>query len=298
MHEVQTPSPGEDTGLPCRGDRPPRGRRRGQPALRKLRTTDDFGSARLTLAQRKLILFVAVVMADEDGCLSATYGALLAAHAHDPEHWTHDHTLKSLQKRASRYVGRGAEHLPGWDKVVDVLRVVIPEPHFTAVLAEAAGLYSRAIDADKPAPDYSGEIRLPVWADAPAVSIEDIRTGLWSIITPVRSSVSAPQPVEARPADPLLAERDPQDRELFENVIRAFRETEQLLEAAQAENTSLRKENKTLRAEKQRLSSHNRLLQNLLDARSPDEPQRILQREKNQLILTRVFPPPPWQRNK
>lgn len=262
MNDGKPPSPDDGTTAPHGGGHQPRGRRRGQPLLRRLRSTEHFtNQARLTPAQRKLILFVAVAIADEDGCVTATCQRLLAAHAHDRDHWTRGHTCTTLRKRVVRYVGRGAERIPGWDWIVDTLRVAIGEADLESVLAEAAGLYCRAIGADQPGPDYAGQIRLPTWADATSVSVEDIRAGLPCLAHPPRRlppPVAAPMSAtDAQRVAETVAVDEGDQRLIIDALIRACRLQDQRLaqygqdlarlQVALADNARLREENQALR---------------------------------------------------
>jgi hypothetical protein len=298
----------------------PRGRRRGQAVLTKLRSTDDFTHrGRLDIDERRLILFLVTVLADEEGCLTETYRALLAAHAHDGRHWTHGKTVKSLQSRASKYLGRAAERIPAWDKIVDILRVGVPHADLDIVLADAAGLYCRAIGADRPAEDYRGELGLPIWAEADPVTVEMVRAGLrasrW-----LREECPVPTyaPLPRLPVDGKNTEAD--YRELLEVVIRAFRHLDAQihedhenhaahpdhLEHAdrlehgdyedhevsmlRAEIAKLREQNEILTRKNQQLTSRNlRLARVATDAKAPQEASRLLEQGKARRLIE-MFP--------
>ncbi|TDX84924.1 hypothetical protein [Amycolatopsis arida] len=151
----------------------PRTRRRGQAVLARLRTTADFTyQAKLSLDDRKLILFLVAVLADEDGRLSRTYEAVLAAHGRQAGHWCEGKTLAQLQKAGAKWLGRSAERRPPWPKVVDLIRAGVPAEHEESVLATAHALHQRARG------EYRGEFPLPWWAEAPVVTVEDILAAL------------------------------------------------------------------------------------------------------------------------
>lgn len=289
-------------------DAAPRGRRRGQAVLTRLRSTDDFTHrGRLDIDERRLILFLVTVLADDEGCLTETYRALLLAHAHDDHHWTHGKTLKSLQSRASKYLGRAAERVPAWDKIVDILHVGIPHRDLDIVLADAAGLYCRAIGADRPAEDYRGELGLPIWAEADPVTVEMVRAGLrasrW-----LRDECPVPSyaPLPRLPVEGKDVEAD--YRELLEVVIRAFRHLDAQIHddreeeeheeedegnelgTLRAEIAKLREQNEILTRKNQQLTSRNmRLARVATGARPPQEASRLLEQGKAKRLIE-MFP--------
>lgn len=277
----------------------PRGRRRGQAVLAKLRSTDDFTNrGRLDIHERRLILFLVTVLADDEGCLTETYRALLVAHAHDDRHWTHGKTVKSLQSRASKYLGRAAERLPAWRRIVDILRVAVPHQELDLVLADTAGLYCRAIGADRPDEDYRGELSIPIWAEADPVTVDMVRAGLrasrW-----MRDECPVPTyvPLPRLPVDGKEAEED--YRALLEVMIRAFRhldarihddQEDPELNTLRTEIAKLREQNKILTRKNQQLTSRNmRLARVAVDAKTPEEASRLLEQGKAKRLIE-MFP--------
>ncbi|MFD2420900.1 hypothetical protein [Amycolatopsis pigmentata] len=283
----------------------PRGRRRGQAVLTRLRSTDDFTNrGRLDIDERRLILFLVTVLADDEGRLTESYRALLLAHAHDNRHWTHGKTLKSLQSRASKYLGRSAERIPAWDKIVDILRVAVPHPDLDIVLADAAGLYCRAIGADRPAEDYRGELGLPIWAEADPVTVDMVQAGLrasrW-----LRDECPVPTyaPLPRTPVDGKEAEKD--YRALLEVLIRAFRhldaqihdyqedqdtQEDQEVSTLRAEIAKLREQNRILTRKNQQLTSRNmRLARVAVEAKAPEEASRLIEQGKAKRLIE-MFP--------
>lgn len=289
----------------------PKGRRRGQAVLTRLRSTDDFTNrGRLDIDERRLILFLVTVLADDEGRLTETYRALLLAHAHDDHHWTHGKTLKSLQSRASKYLGRSAERIPAWNKVVDIVRVAVPQPDLDIVLADAAGLYCRAIGADRPAEDYRGELSIPIWAEADPVTVDMVKAGLrasrW-----LRDECPVPTyaPLPRIPLDDKDAEKD--YRALLEVLIRAFRHLDAQIHDYQdtqdnqdsqddrddrevstlrAEIAKLREQNRILTRKNQQLTSRNmRLARVAVEAKAPEEASRLLEQGKAKRLIE-MFP--------
>ncbi|GAA4545629.1 hypothetical protein [Amycolatopsis samaneae] len=158
----------------------PRRRRRGQAVLKSLNSTDDFtNQSKLGLADRVLILFLVVVLVDEDGCLATMFRRLVEAHATDPGHWAYGRTPERLQNMLGKTLGKCALRRPSWERIADALRVQIPPERLAPIMAVAAGLYRQAAgpDALGAVPSWPDEVRLPSWAGRPKVTVDMIRTG-------------------------------------------------------------------------------------------------------------------------
>jgi hypothetical protein len=138
--------------------------------LDRLADTDSFSNPdKLSLADRKLILYLVVTLADESRRLTAAYEAVLRAYSGVRGHWAHGKPLAVMQKYCAKFLGKSAERRPTWDKVEDVLRAALPADRAEVALAEAAWLFSRAAGVERP-PGYSGELSKPVW-DQPSITV-------------------------------------------------------------------------------------------------------------------------------
>ncbi len=138
--------------------------------LDRLADTDSFSNPdKLSLADRKLILYLVVTLADESRRLTGAYEAVLRAYSGVHGHWAHGKPLAVMQKYCAKFLGKSAERRPTWDKVEDVLRAALPADRAAAALAEAAWLFSRAAGVERP-PGYSGELSKPVW-DQPSITV-------------------------------------------------------------------------------------------------------------------------------
>jgi hypothetical protein len=166
----------EETPVPSRA-----AGRRGQAALSRLLTTTDFTNDRLGPDDRKLILFLLVVLVDKHDCLTEAYRAVAERYGHRPGHWAHGSDLGDLQKKCSKFLGRGARRRPRWEEIVDVLAVAVSEENRPVITALAAGLYCRAATLRSPGGGYTGEIRLPSWIDEPIVTRGRIHDSLVAV---------------------------------------------------------------------------------------------------------------------
>ncbi|RSN21819.1 hypothetical protein DMC61_36130 [Amycolatopsis sp. WAC 04169] len=155
---------------------PTRPSRRGRTVLSGLDSTDDFTHAdQLTPEQRRLILFLIVVLSDDFGSLTGTYEQLVATYADQDGHWAYGKTITDLRSLISKWLGKSAVRIPSWERITDTLRVwVVPEklPDFVAF---AAGLYCDATLKDTPSAEYEGAIRRPLWAKQSSVTVATIR---------------------------------------------------------------------------------------------------------------------------
>ncbi|GAA1991224.1 hypothetical protein [Amycolatopsis minnesotensis] len=170
-------------------------RAQGRTALSGLRTTEDFSQAGLSLPSRALILYLLVVLVDEQEKLTGAYLALLGRFSGRDGHWTHGLDLPTLRKRCGKFLGKSAERAPTWDKIEDLVRTWQAPGTAEATLADAAGVFCRVHGTTRPHSDYSGPIRVPVWADSRVVTVDMIRHAL----TQSRSDVPAPRGVEETP---------------------------------------------------------------------------------------------------
>ncbi|WP_436493922.1 hypothetical protein [Actinokineospora sp. HUAS TT18] len=155
--------------------------RRGQAALSRLRTTADFTNDRLSPDDRKLILFLLVVLVDKHDCLTDSYRAVADRYGHLPDHWAHGSDLADLQRKCSKFLGRGARRRPRWEEIRDVLEVGVSAENRPVITALAAGLYCRASTLRTPGSGYTGDIRLPSWIDEQVVSRQRIHDSLVAV---------------------------------------------------------------------------------------------------------------------
>lgn len=178
--------------------------RRGQAALARLVTTDDF-TRKLALDDRKVILFLLVALVDRHDSLTRTYNALKEAHRDREDHWTYGKDVAYLQRSCARFLGGGAARAPRWPEIEDFVTAGVSERNRGRILAFAAGLHCRAANVEKPA-GYDGPIAFPSWVDAPRVSAKQIRDELIEVTTNGSDVLDLPVPrASSDPAD-LIAE--------------------------------------------------------------------------------------------
>ncbi|WP_370943796.1 hypothetical protein AB5J62_32385 [Amycolatopsis sp. cg5] len=230
------------------------GRGRGQSALSKLKSTEDFTNKdKLSADGRALILFLVVTLADESGRLTGTFRALLDAHADDDGHWSHGKDLAGIQSHCSKYLGRAAARIPSWNKVHDLITAATPEARLPTVLGYAAGLFCRAARVARPCGEYRGEILLPEWAGAEVVTVPAIQACLIN-----------PEPVPRDDGDAeRLREELQETRDLLWSVVRGFRQVSAQSnerDAAQRQRQAAVRESVDLRAQNQRLRHRNSVL--------------------------------------
>jgi hypothetical protein len=227
-------------GTPIPVDHDPR-RSPGQPVLSRLRSTEDFKYRfRLDIGARRLILFLIVVLADDEGRLTRTHEVVLDAYGGVPGHWASGKDLHKLRKMGSKFLGRAAERLLPWHKIADIVNAAVPEEDRPWVLAHAAGLYCQATKQERPSGDYRGQILEPSWSCENPLTVHQIRASLGdckrSFEGIVPGAVASSQTVEAD-----TAVDDPANlRLLLDTTVRGFRETEAQLERVKTENSHLR----------------------------------------------------------
>ncbi|WP_410606767.1 hypothetical protein [Amycolatopsis sp. lyj-109] len=140
-------------------------RKRGQSALSRLPHTDAFTNHRvLGVADRMLILFLLVVLADEHGRLTTLHRRLAVAAARDPEHWAAGRPADKLPNSTAKWLGKAAVRRPPWHRIEEFLRLQVPPQYLQPVRAAAAGLFCKADGRERPAPDFAGPVHLPLWA--------------------------------------------------------------------------------------------------------------------------------------
>jgi hypothetical protein len=295
--------------------------RQGRTALGALPSTKEFTHSRLTLDDRKLILFLLVCLADDGDSLTATYQRLLEVYGDREGHWCANKDVKALRGMASKFLGRGAESTPTWDRIVDMLNAVLPSPRRECALVRAASLYSRARRRDRPTRDYAGLITPPAWIDEPDVTVEMIRadlacadkaepaaapafTGLTSPPpTPDAGTGAIPEPVpESVPAAARLHPSDDPEAllEVLWTVVSEYRQ--QVLELdyarkqrdqAQQQVQKLRAENWHLRADNLRI---NRVAEQLLREQHPSLPAETIRLLVEERAENSASPRPPKPR--
>lgn len=178
--------------------------RRGQAALARLVTTDDF-TRKLALDDRKVILFLLVALVDRHDSLTRTYNALKEAHRDREDHWTYGKDVAYLQRSCARFLGAGAARAPRWPEIEDFVTAGVSERNRGRILAFAAGLHCRSANVEKPA-GYDGPIAFPSWVDVPRVSAKQIRDELIEVTTNGSDVLDLPVPrASSDPAD-LIAE--------------------------------------------------------------------------------------------
>jgi len=139
---------------------------RGNKAANKLASTEGF-TKDLPLPHRKLILFLIVVLSDQNGTLQTMYEAILKKWRHASGHWAAGKDRKQLTEACGRYIGSGASALVQWHKIVDAVEATMPEQTAAVVLTYAAGLYNEVLPG-RPCgrtDNYTGRHVLPKWAE-------------------------------------------------------------------------------------------------------------------------------------
>ncbi len=304
-----TPDPDDELSpaSPSTGIPQPR-RRQGRTALGGLPSTKEFTNSRLTLDQRKLILFLLICLVDDEDALTGVYRRLIRVHGDRDGHWCANKDLRRLQGMASKFLGGGAESIPTWDRIVDLLEAAPTQLDLERALPRAAALYSRARRRDKPTRGYTGEVLPPAWIEEPQVTVEMIRADLAEpaaasafasiacpaprdgddrsadVATPTAGPVHGPEQVLTTSA----AEPDQDSlQELLWTVVRAFRaasderdRARQDRDQAEEQAHQLRSENWQMRADNHR---HARLTEQLLREQHPTmspESLRLLQQER------------------
>lgn len=176
-------------------------RKRGQPVLTGLTSTDAFTQhPTLPVPKRMLILFLAVVLADEHGCLASLHERLVAAGREDKQHWAHGRDVKSLQNSTTKWVGKNAYRPPPWELIVVFLQLQLPPEHLPLILGVAAGLHRSAYNRPGP-PDYSGPVYLPEWASSTRTTPEVISDDLQKRLAPPVQEPAGKPAVPEVPAD-------------------------------------------------------------------------------------------------
>jgi hypothetical protein len=203
-----TPSLSSDLLQACpSADVPKPRRRQGRTALGGLPSTEEFTNSRLSPDDRKLILFLLVCLADDDDALTSAYQRLLEAYGDRDGHWCSNKDLTSLRRLVSKFLGKGAETTPTWDRIVDMLEAVLSAHLRDQALPRAAALYSRVRQRDKPTRDYAGPVLPPSWADEPTVTVEMIRAELAGpAAAPAFAAIACPLPVPG--VTPITAEAE------------------------------------------------------------------------------------------
>ncbi|WP_328617196.1 hypothetical protein OHS18_13210 [Amycolatopsis sp. NBC_00355] len=174
-----------------------------------------------------LILFLAVVLADEHGSLASLHERLVEAGRGDEQHWAHGRDVKSLQNSTTKLVGKSAYRPPRWELIVVFLQLQLPPEHLPLILGVAAGLYRHAYDLPGPPPDYTGPFYLPEWARHTRTTPEMISDDLQKrLAPPVQEPAGEPAAPEI-PADldvtELVADLR-RYRQLLPFVLRGIRE--------------------------------------------------------------------------
>ncbi|GAA4551674.1 hypothetical protein [Amycolatopsis samaneae] len=147
---------------------------RGQGILRNLKSTEDFThKSRLSLEARQLILYLVVVLTDQAGSLTTLITKVRAAYGARDGHWAAHRNAKSLHNLFAKTLGKGAERVPRWNRIDDLLAVFLPPDQLPAVRAVTAYLYGQAESSDTPG--FAGQPHTPPWAGEPIVTVETIR---------------------------------------------------------------------------------------------------------------------------
>jgi hypothetical protein len=203
-------------------DRGAHRRGRGQAALTKLLTTADFSNEVLEPPDRKLILFLLVVLADAGGgVLTAAYRAVLHRHAETAGHWSYGKSLAAMQKAGAKFLGQSARQRPSWDKVQDLLEAVLEGARLDAVRAVAAGLFCQAAGLDRPTGSFRGEIDTPQWTREDPLAADTIRRH----VATLPGGRPAPARLESDELADLRSEHE-KLRQTLDSVIRAFRQVD------------------------------------------------------------------------
>jgi hypothetical protein len=174
-----------------------RPRARGQTALGRLPSTAAFDDGRkkspLTPDERKLVLFLLVTLADDGESLAEARRCLLDAYGNREGHWCAGQTKESLTRLLAKSIGQGATRPPSWDRIVEIIEVVVRSGRRRAVLAQAAALCARSIGQDRPARSYDGPMSAPLWIEEPVVTVDMIRAGIEDV---------SGEPADREPARP------------------------------------------------------------------------------------------------
>ncbi|MEU4674852.1 hypothetical protein AB0F91_44670 [Amycolatopsis sp. NPDC023774] len=186
-HGNTEPGPGADSAGPVFPTAPPPEprRKRGRHALTGLTSTDDFTNARteknpggrLREPDCTLRLFCLACLVDDEGALTTAYQKLIRAHGATSGHWCHGKTLDPLRRTISKFLGRGADRIPGWQQIADLLTAALPAEQLPVLLPQAAALYCRATGDPRP-PGYSGGMVTPAWVGPPVVATTVITTAI------------------------------------------------------------------------------------------------------------------------
>ncbi|MEV7094860.1 hypothetical protein AB0M80_18685 [Amycolatopsis sp. NPDC051045] len=175
-------------------------RKRGQSALSRLPHTDAFTNHRvLSVADRMLILFLLVVLADEHGRLATLHRRLAVAAARDPEHWAAGRPADKLPNSTAKWLGKAAVRRPPWARIEEFLQLQVPPQYLPVVRAAAAGLFCKADGKERPDPDFRGPVHLPSWARHTRATTE-------AIIADV-TAMPAPLAAEEEPETVAASER-------------------------------------------------------------------------------------------
>ncbi|HEX3650208.1 MAG TPA: hypothetical protein VHV49_17405 [Pseudonocardiaceae bacterium] len=195
-------------------------------------STDDFTYREtLSLADRKLILFLIVALIDERQRLTTTYQAVLAKWSATEGHWAHGKDLSTMGKACAKYLGKSAEKRPSWTKILDTVQAALPPEEAAETLAVAAGLFSQAKKITRP-DGYDGPICRPPWAapDVEHVTVDVIRSYRDTSRTAPHTTACQAPAITDDPASgdttsipAQLAAEIATLRELLDVTIRAFR---------------------------------------------------------------------------
>ncbi|WP_410573845.1 hypothetical protein [Amycolatopsis sp. cmx-4-61] len=200
-------------------------RKRGQSALSRLPHTDAFTNHRvLGVADRMLILFLLVVLADEHGRLATLHQRLALAAARDPDHWAAGRPADKLPNSTAKWLGKAAVRRPPWPRIEEFLRLQVPPRHLAPVRATAAGLFCKADGKDRPDPDSTGPVHLPPWARHTRVTTEAIIADVAAMLAP-GPETAAGEPAAADP-EPAAVRADSAHLEttklLLSQVLREY----------------------------------------------------------------------------
>jgi hypothetical protein len=225
---------------------------RGQSALSKLPHTDAFTNhCVLSVADRMLILFLLIVLADEHGRLTTLHQRLATVAAGDNDHWAAGRPVDKLPNSTAKWLGKAAIRRPRWDRIEEFLRLQVPREHLPVVRATAAGLYCEAAGVNPPSRDFLGPVYLPPWAQHTRATTETIIADVAATLAPrlapeahtgaASAAAGDLAPVENPELRAVLAERDKYKSErdgyktVLDQVVREYR-------AVQEENAALREQ--------------------------------------------------------
>ncbi|UJW36894.1 hypothetical protein L3Q67_45330 (plasmid) [Saccharothrix sp. AJ9571] len=173
-------------------------------------------------------------MAGRTGTMREVSRMLLAAHAKDEGHWTHDHTEQSLSKRLADFLGRGARRAPRWSEIEELFAAYLPQAQREPLLALAAGAFVQAYG--HPPHGYTGPVERPGWVRAPVVNADTIRTAIHRatrLITvghPGDTTATATSGEANKPASATWSEERSKLKEISAISNRAFMELLRQLE--------------------------------------------------------------------